>query len=253
MPEYIPEGAYPKVNKPTSSFGARFLSTDPAVVDGDDAQEIDNGALVVDELVEPDSTDDGEYAGGHVSAVVPGGPGAPTLPAPPSEGGTATVEELVVVEFDIVSVAISGVAQVGQTLTSAIEFSLTPDYVEFQWFAGDELIEGVEGDTLLLTKDLIGKTIALGVYGLHEDFEDPEIGISNEFGRVTGAAVVIVDTDKDKQVEKVTQQVKRPAPKSSTGELAQTGADVTGAVLAGLSFMLLGLGGVWLRRRATQS
>lgn len=169
-----------------------------------------------------------------------------------NELGPVTAAEETSETLEILSVVISGTPKVGQTLTSTVKFSHEPDYVGYVWVADGEIIEGAEGETLVLTKALIGKTIVLGVYAERDDFEEPAFDFSNEIGPVTAAAPVVVETPKP--VEKVTEQVthKTPAKKSPSAELAQTGANVSGAVVTGLFLMLLGVGGVWARRRSTQ-
>lgn len=60
---------------------------------------------------------------------------------------------------------ITGVAQVGRTLTATSGVWASGTALEYQWYAGDTPISGVDGATLVLTAAHIGKPIVVAVWG----------------------------------------------------------------------------------------
>lgn len=178
--------------------------------------------------------------------------------------GPVTAAGAVDEEFAILSVTIAGQPTVGQTLTSAVKFSHEPDFTGYLWFADDEFIEGAESDSLVLTEDLVGKTIVLAVYAGLANSEDGAVALSNEIGPVVALPVVVEPKpdpkptpkptptpDKDKETEKDSGQkteTKKPVA-SPPKKLPNTGANASGALIAGASLLVLGAGALAVRRR----
>ncbi|MDO4644016.1 MAG: hypothetical protein Q4A74_09265, partial [Cardiobacteriaceae bacterium] len=123
------------------------------------------------------------------------------------------------------TVALSGEAQVGKTLTATVadQDNVTADNISYSWYADKVLIAGANTATLLLTKEMIGKeiTVQASYTDNHKVSEGP---VSTVSSKVTDAATNSNHTPTDIALSD-SHQIGEGKDGAVVGKLTTTDAD----------------------------
>lgn len=151
--------------------------------------ELEETSLSDEEFVDSEVPDAPEIPEVSAVEVLPETAEKPETPSLPQDSDPdISIDDAPLADFvdvEVLSIVIEGTAKVGETLIAKATFNVVPDYVEYQWFADQDEIEGADGLTLLLTSDLVDKRISVGVYVEMEESEYFSVEWSDETDPVT--------------------------------------------------------------------